>query len=55
MLNNVSSNSTYPVKPKHICSNHKNKVLIGRNDGRVRIIDYNDKDKDYEVKCSRGL
>lgn len=43
--NNTSSTNT--TRPKCICSNHKNKVLVGRNDGRVRVVDYNDKDKDY--------
>ena len=42
-------------KIRYLTSNHQNKILAGRSDGKVKIFDVNDKNRDYEVKCSRGL
>lgn len=36
-------------------SDHKNKILVGKQDGKIRVVDYNDADNDYDIKCSKGL
>lgn len=42
-------------KPKCMVSDHKNNILIGKQDGKIRIIDFDDKQKDFDIKCTKGM